>query len=146
MSENQQKLEINASRQFVPWLAQHNLSIALTTYQAGKIFLIGLQNNGELSVFERTLDRCMGLWVQGKSLYTSTLYQLWRFENILDVGEGYEGYDALYVPQMSYVTGDLDIHDLTLSEGQIIFVNTLFSCLATVSPTHSFIVTVQGVS
>jgi uncharacterized protein (TIGR03032 family) len=139
MSDNHQKLEINTSRQFVPWLAQHNLSIALTTYQAGKIFFIGLQTNGELSVFERTLDRCMGLHAQGKCLYVSTLYQLWRFENTLEVGEVYEGYDAFYVPQMSYVTGDLDVHDLTISDDQIIFVNTLFSCLATVSPTHSFI-------
>jgi len=139
MSDNHQKLEINTSRQFVPWLAQHNLSIALTTYQAGKIFFIGLQTNGELSVFERTLDRCLGLYAEGKSLYVSTLYQLWRFENTLDVGEVYDGYDAFYVPQMSYVTGDLDIHDLTISDGKIIFVNTLFSCLATVSPSHSFI-------
>ena len=37
-------------------------------------------------------------------------------------------------------TGDLDVHDLALDrEGKIIFVNTLFSCLATVSPQHSFI-------
>ena len=126
MSDNHQKLEINTSRQFVPWLAQHNLSIALTTYQAGKIFFIGLQTNGELSVFERTLDRCMGLHAQGKCLYVSTLYQLWRFENTLEVGEVYEGYDAFYVPQMSYVTGDLDVHDLTISDDQIIFVNTVF--------------------
>lgn len=134
------KLEINASRQFVPWLAEQNLSLAFTTYQAGKIFFIGLQPSGQLSVFERTLDRCMGLYATGKSLYLSSLYQIWRWENTLEAGTMYQGYDALYVPQMSYVTGDLDVHDLiyTSSRG-IIFVNTLFSCLSTVSPSHSFI-------
>jgi len=133
------RLEITTSRQFVPWLIEQNLSIAFTTYQAGKIFFIGIQPNGQLSVFERTLDRCMGLYAQGKSLYVSTLYQLWRLENSLEAGEVYQDFDGYYVPQMSYVTGDLDIHDISIGEKGLTFVNTLFSCLATVSPTHSFI-------
>ena len=42
--------------------------------------------------------------------------------------------------KFSYITGDLDIHDIAQTEAsQLIFVNTLFSCLATVSETHSFI-------
>jgi len=94
-------LEISGSRQFTSWLAAQPLSLAFTTYQAGKVFWIGLQPNGQLSVFERTFERCMGLTVHGNSLYLSTLYQLWRFENSLSPGESYEGYDAVYVPQMS---------------------------------------------
>ncbi|MCC5639944.1 TIGR03032 family protein [Nostoc sp. CHAB 5844] len=146
-------LEINASRQFTPWLFEQNLSLAFTTYQAGKLFFIGLQPNGRLSVFERTFERCMGLYAQGRSLYMSSLYQLWRFENILEPGQVHDNYDAVYLPQVGYVTGDLDIHDIVLSHSSfqgnkihsrgfsenLIFVNTLFSCLATVSPTHSFI-------
>jgi uncharacterized protein (TIGR03032 family) len=138
---SQPSIKIDTSRQFIPWLAEQNLSLAFTTYQAGKIFFIGLQSTGQLSVFERTLERCMGLYAQENSLYISTLYQIWRWENTLETGENYQGYDAYYVPQMSYVTADLDIHDITLSQpdNQLIFVNTLFSCLATVSPSYSFI-------
>ncbi|MBE9002780.1 TIGR03032 family protein [Nostoc sp. LEGE 12447] len=148
-------LEINASRQFTPWLLEQNLSLAFTTYQAGKLFFIGLQQGGKLSVFERTFERCMGLYAYGSSLYMSSLYQLWRFENILQPGQVHDNYDAVYLPQISYVTGDLDIHDIALSNSpfpkgkipsgglndseNLIFVNTLFSCLAKVSPTHSFI-------
>ncbi|QHG20305.1 TIGR03032 family protein [Nostoc sp. ATCC 53789] len=148
-------LEINASRQFTPWLLEQNLSLAFTTYQAGKLFFIGLQQGGKLSVFERTFERCMGLYAYGSSLYMSSLYQLWRFENILQPGQVHDNYDAVYLPQISYVTGDLDIHDIALSNSpfpngkipsgglnnseNLIFVNTLFSCLAKVSSTHSFI-------
>ena len=40
---------------------------------------------------------------------------------------------------MAYTTGDLDIHDIIVGQdGLPVFVNTLFSCLATVSETHSF--------
>ena len=48
------KLEITASRQFPEWLAEHKVSLAFTTYQSGKLFLIGLKETGRLSVFERT--------------------------------------------------------------------------------------------
>ena len=132
-------LEISASRQFNSWLHEQNLSLAFTTYQAGKVFLIGLQPNGKLSIFERSFDRCMGLYNSGSTLYLSSLYQIWRFENALQPGQIHDGYDALYVPQVAYITGDLDVHDLIVEKtGQLVFVNTLFSCLATVSNTHSF--------
>jgi uncharacterized protein (TIGR03032 family) len=133
-------LEITASRQLTAWLAEQQISLAFTTYQTGKLFLLGLHPNGELSVFERTFNRAMGLYATAHQLYLSSLYQLWCFENALEPGQVHDGYDRLYVPQLGYTTGDLDIHDIALDrEGQIIFVNTLFSCLATVSTTHSFV-------
>ena len=139
------KLALTGSRQFPNWLAEQEASLAFTTYQAGKVFVIGLQADGKLSVFERTLNRCLGMVAQGRSLYVSTLYQLWRFESPLEPGQavaaaGAGGYDRVYVPQVGYVTGDLDIHDLALEEdGGLVFVNTLFSCLARPSETHSFV-------
>ncbi|MEH1872476.1 TIGR03032 family protein [Nostoc sp.] len=147
MTNIKPSLEINASRQFTAWLYEQNLSLSFTTYQAGKLFFIGLQPNGKLSVFERSFERCMGLYANDSSLYMSSLYQLWRFENIIQPGQNHQDYDALYLPQMSYVTGDLDIHDIALSRAEekdlksqkLVFVNTLFSCLATVSETHSFV-------
>ncbi|MFT4612989.1 MAG: hypothetical protein ACI9NT_000122 [Bacteroidia bacterium] len=43
------------------------------------------------------------------------------------------------MPRSVYVTGSLDAHDVGAdTEGQPIFVNTRFNCLATVSPRHSF--------
>jgi uncharacterized protein (TIGR03032 family) len=133
-------LEINSSRQFTHWMLEQQLSLAFTTYQAGKLFLLGLQPNGRLSVFERTLSRCLGLWSNSQTLWMSSLYQLWRFENVLERGQTAGGYDRLYVPQVGYTTGDLDIHDVTVeTNGRVVFVNTLFGCLATTSETHSFV-------
>lgn len=133
------KLELMPSRQFTAWLHEQRVSLAFTTYQSGKLFLLGLQPDGKLSVFERTFNRAMGLWGDGQTLYLSTLYQLWRFENALGPGERSDGYDRLYVPQVAYTTGDIDVHDAALDKaGRVVFVNTLFSCLATVSETHSF--------
>jgi len=133
------KLEIVGSRQFNSWLQEQSASLAFTTYQAGKVFLIGLQSEGRLSIFERTFNRCLGLWSDTQSMWLSSLYQLWKFENALQPGQTTNGYDRLYVPQVGYVTGDIDVHDVAVdSAGRVVFVNTLFSCLATVSETHSF--------
>jgi uncharacterized protein (TIGR03032 family) len=141
--------ELTASRQFTAWFAEQKASLAFTTYQAGKLFLLGLQPDGQLSIFNRTFERCMGLWASPERLLMSSLYQLWRFENALPPSEMHQGYDRLYLPQLAWTTGDLDVHDIAVAgngghdiaveaAGRPVFVNTLFSCLATVSETHSF--------
>jgi uncharacterized protein (TIGR03032 family) len=133
-------LELMGSRQLPQWLQAQRVSLAFTTYQSGKLFLIGLQPDGRLSVFERTFNRCLGLWSNGQTLWMTSLYQLWRFENVLDPGQTANGFDRLYVPKVGYVTGDLDIHDVAIdASGRPVFVNTLFGCLATVSEQHSFV-------
>ncbi len=131
--------ELTTSRNFPAWLAGVRASLVFTTYQTGKVFLIGTQANGRLSIFERTLERVMGLWASAPTLHLSTLYQLWRFENMLTPGQAFNGYDAVYTPRESRVTGELDIHDLAVdAEGRVVFSNTLFNCLATTDPNHSF--------
>ena len=67
----QPALELFASRQFTSWLAEQRLSLAFTTYQTGKLFLLGLQPDGRLSVFERTFNRCLGLWGDGQKAVSS---------------------------------------------------------------------------
>lgn len=135
----EKKLELTASRQFTSWLLEQKASLAFTTYQAGKLFFIGLQQDGKMSVFERTFNRCMGLYADDSELWMSSLYQLWRFKNTLESGQIFQGFDRLYVPQLGYTTGDLDVHDVAVDKnGRVIFVNTLFSCLATTSGTHNF--------
>ncbi len=132
---------LSSSRGFTDWLAASGGSIAFTTYQAGKLFLIGLQDDGRISVFERTFPRCMGLAVSGdaRQMFLATLYQIFRFDNALPAGKQHDGYDALYTPHASWVTADLDVHDVMIGkDGRPIFVNTLFGCLATVSDGHSF--------
>jgi uncharacterized protein (TIGR03032 family) len=133
-------LEVSASRHFPEWLARQRISLALTTYQTGKLILIGVNAEGRLAVFERTFNRAMGLWADGQTLWLSSLYQMWHFENVLVAGQLHDGHDRLYVPRIGYTTGDLDVHDIAIEAGgRVVFVNTRFSCLATLSERDSFI-------
>lgn len=81
----------------------------------------------------------MGLCPADNGFYMSSLYQVWRFSNVLAPGQQQDGYDRLYLPQVGYTTGDLDIHDMAVDAGgRLVFVNTMFGCLSTLSETHSF--------
>ena len=51
------KFDFSASRQFVSWMDEQNLSLGFTTYQAGKLFLIGRRSRGRLSMFQRSFGR-----------------------------------------------------------------------------------------
>ncbi len=140
------RFAVQASRHFTTWLAGQGASIAVTTYQAGKLLLLGTRADGRLSVFERSLPRCMGLAASRGALHVATLSQIWRFRDLMADGAqaalpaAYAGHDALYAPRRCWVTGDLDAHDLALlPDGRPVFVNTLFSCLATVDEDHSFV-------
>jgi uncharacterized protein (TIGR03032 family) len=130
--------QVLASRGFPDWLAHQRLSLGVSTYQSGKLFLIGCGEEGRLSVFERTFERCMGLWSDGQSFWLASSYQLWRMENVLDEGERIDGYDRLFVPRVGYTTGDVDVHDVAIdASGKPVFVCTLFGCLATVSERYN---------
>lgn len=135
---------ILASPNLAGWLAQANVSLAFTTYQAGRLFLIGRKPDGTMRAHERHVDHCQGLWTDGEGLWTSAKTILWRFRNDLPPGQTTErGADRRFVPREGRVTGTLDIHDIGIGDvggGQLgpIFVNTAFNCLATVSRVASF--------
>ena len=134
------RIEINASEQFGSWLCEQNLSLAFTTYQTNRLFFVSSQANGHLKLNERLFDKPMGLYLAGKSLYMTTRYQLWHFDNFLGNGEKYKECDRLYVPRTAYTTGDVNAHEVVLDDaGKLIFVNTDFSCLATLSPDYNFV-------
>jgi uncharacterized protein (TIGR03032 family) len=139
MADAAPHFELTASRLFTAWLGEQKASLVFTTYQAGKVFFIGLKPDGKLWVYERTFPRAMGLAADATGLWMTSLYQLVRFENFLAPGEMHEGQDALYVPLKFHTTGDIDVHDMIAGpSGAPVFAATLFNCLATIDDRHSF--------
>jgi uncharacterized protein (TIGR03032 family) len=75
-------------------------------------------------------------------LYLAAIAQIWRLENVLGQGQLANQqslhYERLYVPRMAQTTGDVDAHELAVDgQDRLIFVNTKYSCLATLDPVHS---------
>jgi uncharacterized protein (TIGR03032 family) len=143
MTVNSTAPAISASTGLVEWLAACEASIALTTYQAGRLFLLGTRADGGMRIHERRVDHCQGLWTDGESMWLSSRAILWRFANDLAENETTErGAMRRFVPRAGHVTGGIDIHDIAVGdtgEGMApIFVATAWNCLATISEQASF--------
>ena len=136
-------IECNASDTFQAWLSQVNGSLAISTYQAGKLALVGW-NGQQVTVLLRQFPKPMGLAVQEQRLALATNHEVWLFANAPLLADEYlenqpGRYDALYLPRVTYFTGDLNIHDLAFGSDSLWLVNTRFSCLASLSKDYSFV-------
>ncbi len=134
------KVEKSCSRGFAEWLRSSRVSLAITSYQTGRVYLVGCDAQGRVSFFERIFERAMGIVGNADRMYLGGLFQLWRFENVLRPGQAiHQVFDRCYVPRNAQTIGDLDIHELGIRKnGKVVFVNTKYSCLAELSLTHSF--------
>jgi len=122
-------------------LAQLDISIAFSSYQSGFLYTLGRKADAGLHLHRCAVPKPMGLCFDPQQgLTLAAAHEILRMPNILDPGQKVERlFDACYVPRTSHFTGTLDAHDVGLgADGQPIFVNTQFNCLATVDARHSF--------
>jgi uncharacterized protein (TIGR03032 family) len=126
---------------FPDWMARAAGALAITTYQAGKIALVGWDGR-QVSLLMRHFSKPMGLAVDGSRLALACRHELCFFADAPLLAHDYlrpGQYDALYLPRLAYFTGDLNIHDLAFGRDGLWLVNTRFSCLCTLSDQFSFV-------
>jgi uncharacterized protein (TIGR03032 family) len=133
----------SAAPAFQNWLAHASGAIAVSTYQAGKVALIGWDGR-QVTMLMREFDKPLGLTVSGQRMVLATRYDLWLLSNAPllahDFLQDQPGrYDALYLPRTTYHTGDLNIHDVAILGDEIWFAATRFSCLAKLSYDFGFV-------
>ncbi len=123
-------------------LERAGISLLVSTYQSGR--LIALRNdNGVVNTHFRFLPRPMGVAVGAERLAVGTQREIVEYRNQPAVAATIEpagSHDACYLPLRRHVTGDVSIHDMAYdAHGELWFVNTRFSCLATIDAAHSFV-------
>lgn len=136
-----QKVSYSASRGLAAWLGREKLSLAVSSYQSGRLYLLGANPKGGLMVNERAFGVAMGLNVpQPDTLVLATGHRIVRMEQVLEPDQrAQEIFDGLYVPRVTWTTGALDTHDVgLLPDGRPVFVATGWNCLATASDRHGF--------
>jgi uncharacterized protein (TIGR03032 family) len=128
---------------FPALLRQLGASLLVTTYQAGKLVMV--RDQGEhLNTHYRAFPSPMGLALAdgGSRLALGTALQVREFRDVPSVARrlGPAGrHDACFLPRRSHVTGNVLIHEMAYGAGnELWFVNTRFSCLATLDPEASF--------
>lgn len=136
-------LDCHVSASFTEWLASGAHSLAISTYQANKVVFVSWDGQ-QVSVLPRHFDKPMGLHLHGQRLALATRHEVILLANAPllapDFFHDQPGrYDALFLPRMSFMTGDLNIHDLAFGKEGLWLVNTRFGCLAHPSMDYSFV-------
>ena len=139
--QKQEQVAYSMSPGLSAFLGSQQIAVAVSSYQSGKFYLLGQNVDGGLLVHERFFHKAMGICVADRdTILLATLFQIMRFRNVLEPGQQINNLqDACYVPREIFTTGELDVHDIgLLQDGRIVFVNTLYNCLASTSARHSF--------
>jgi len=139
--EQKNAVHFSMSGTLVNTLRRLHASIAFTSYQSGLLYTVGVQPDGAAHVHQSAHAKPMGLSFGPNGQLTMTgAYHVLRFENVLAPHERANNmFDACFVPRRTHFTGALDAHDIGLdADGEPIFVNTRFNCLARPHPRHSF--------
>ena len=132
---------------FAELLRGYGASLLVTTYQAGKLVVLR-EDAGILNTHFRNLAQPMGLARDGGRLASGCSVDIWEFHNVpavcakLDASDDYPStearHDACFLPRRAHCTGDVQVHEMAWVDGDLVFVNTAFSCLAKRSEETSF--------
>ncbi|REK11985.1 MAG: TIGR03032 family protein [Planctomycetota bacterium] len=130
------------SESFAEWLASAGGTLAISTYQAGKVALVGW-NGQQVSLLLRDFPKPMGMAVRDRQMALATHHEVLLLADApLLAPELFEQqpgrYDALYLPRVAYQTGDLHVHDVGFGDDGLWLVNTRFCCLSAPSDEFSF--------
>ena len=125
-------------------LMKLNCSLAISTYQAGKIIFLSPKNEEQLIQLPRSFEKPMGIALHENQdkMAVACKDEVIVFANSKELAASYpkkrNTYDALFMPRCSYHIGALDIHDLSWGEKGLYAVNTLFSCLISIDDQYNF--------
>jgi uncharacterized protein (TIGR03032 family) len=121
--------------------AQLNISLVVSTYQAGKVILVR-HDAGAINTHFRNFPKPMGIAVKGGRLAIGSQKTVWELHNMPALARKLEPegkHDACYLPRSIHISGDIDIHEMAYaSDDELWLVNTRFGCLCTLDPAHSF--------
>jgi uncharacterized protein (TIGR03032 family) len=137
-------IEVDASPEFAQLLAANRISLLVSTYDTGKVFLLRAHQRG-MNVHFVAFDRAMGIAGDMQRIAIGTKSRICELYNMpaliprvpAPVDETAR-YDGCYVTRQEHVTGDIAIHEMAYVGDELWFVNTRFSCLCTLNPPHSF--------
>ncbi len=123
-------------------LSQLNISLAVSTYQAGKVILVR-HDQGGINTHFRNFAKPMGIASDYTRLTIGGANTVWYYRNMPAVAAKLDPqgkHDACYLPRRIHVTGDIDIHEMAWSDDDELWLaNTRFCCLCTLDRDHSFI-------
>lgn len=123
-------------------LSKLDLTIVITTYQAGKVIFINANGQEGLIQLPRDFKKAMGLAYQPGKMAIATKEEVVVLGASRSLAARYPNkpnyYDTIFLPRATYYTGEVDLHDMAWGSDGLWAVNTRFSCLSKITDNFSF--------
>jgi len=117
-------------------------TIAISTYQAGKVVFLSAPTPEKIMQLPRNFEKAMGITLSGNKMAIAAKSNLHILKNKPEMAPNYpknpNTYDALFMPKLTYHTGQLALHDLHWVGDKLYAINTLFSCISEFDDNFSF--------
>ena len=139
-AEGMREVRYRSSEHFAEALRRAGGALLVSTYQAGKLVVIGL-HRGEVAIALTNFEQAMGVAVRGDEIVVGGRGKFWSLQRAPGVGPQIAPagrYDQLYAARGCQVSGPIDGHEMVWIDGELWIANTLFSCLCTLTPEYSF--------
>lgn len=124
-------------------LSELNCTIAISTYQAGKLVFISAKDKTGLVQLCKTIQKPMGLAFDGERLAVAAKESVLLYSSSPLLAKAYpkqkDTYDTLFLPRAQYFTSLTDTHDIVWAGEKLMMVNTRFSCLAWLDERYNFL-------
>jgi uncharacterized protein (TIGR03032 family) len=137
----QREIRYEHSHNFSAILERLGVSLLVSTYQAGKLIVVG-SRQGKLRLSFHNFEKAMGIAVTRDRIALGTVNQIWSLASAPDIAPRLApagSYDACYLARGSHYTGDIHAHELAWAAEDLWIVNTRFSCLCTLHANYSFV-------
>lgn len=142
MMSNTPSFEIEYSDTVPELLFKLNINLAVSTYQASKLMLIGLASQTRLLQVPKHIPKPMGVAVNGDVLAVAGFNDVSVYRNTRQLTATYPKnpgvFDSMYMPRATYYTGQIDAHDMEWGTDGLWAVNTSFSCLSLIDANFAF--------
>ncbi|PZD74607.1 hypothetical protein C1752_00608 [Acaryochloris thomasi RCC1774] len=129
------------SDNLVPILGQLGTSLILSTYQAGKLVVVGVHED-ELKISFHNFERAMGVAVGRNQIAVGGKDWIYFLKSAPELASRVgvqDTHDACFLVRGAHYTGEIAVHELVWGQEQLVVTNTRFSCLCALDNNSSFV-------
>jgi protein O-GlcNAc transferase len=141
--EKENDLSFTYSLGLLEWFKHNKCGIVSTSYKTNMVYSMGLVKDTDgiekFSLWYNWFHRPTAVGVYQDHLYLSLNNSIAKFSNTNSMEKLDDGFDCSFVPMITYNTNNIDGHDFVFDHnGKLIFANTKFSCISSLSDTYNF--------
>ena len=115
--------------------------MVISTYQAGKLITVGTHGE-KLDIRFHHFEQAMGIARTPRGIAVGTKRQIWFLNGSTEIAPHIAPagrYDIALLAGHAHFTGPVMGHEMAQGDGELWFLNTLFSCICTLKPDYHFV-------